>query len=95
MMKRFTFRVLLLTALPGINCLSAAAQCAMCRATVQGDAKAAAAAAQTLNLAVLVLLVPPALIFCALFILLVRYRKAWDERQGGGLNGVGGLWVKE
>ena len=90
MKKRFTLRGMLLLALLAFNYLSAAAQCAMCRASVQGDAKAQVAA-QTLNLAALVLLVPPVIIFCALFILLLRYRKAMDEREDVRLGSAGGL----
>ena len=62
--------------------VSALAQCAMCKASVQAAASASSnpqAVADTFNLAVLVLLIPPVLMFSALFLLLVRYR-----RGGGG-----------
>jgi hypothetical protein len=61
---------------------SAFAQCAMCKASVQAGAAANAnpqAVADTLNLAVLVLLIPPVLIFSALFIVLMRYRRGAYE----------------
>ncbi|MEA2206966.1 MAG: hypothetical protein QOE77_3742 [Blastocatellia bacterium] len=51
----------------------AAAQCAMCRASVQNNA----VFVRGLNLGVLVLLTPPIAIFCSIFI--VAYR----HRQGG------------
>lgn len=61
---------------------SALAQCAMCKASVQAGANASAnpqAVADTLNLAVLVLLIPPVLIFSGLFIALLRYRRGAYE----------------
>jgi hypothetical protein len=48
------------------------AQCSMCRAALTGAANAKLA--RGLNIAVLVLLVPPVTIFCSIFILLRRYR---------------------
>jgi hypothetical protein len=63
---------------------SAFAQCAMCKASVQAQANASLdpqAAAQTFNLAVLVLLIPPVVLFVGLFLLLLRYRKG-AERVG-------------
>jgi hypothetical protein len=68
--------------------LNAFAQCAMCRASVQAGANASAnpqAVADTLNLAVLVLLIPPVLIFSALFLTLLRYRRGADESDAKGL----------
>jgi heme/copper-type cytochrome/quinol oxidase subunit 2 len=55
------------------TCSSALAQCAMCKSTVEGDPQAAAASHQ-LDLAVLVLLIPPVLIFIAFFALIYRFR---------------------
>jgi hypothetical protein len=51
----------------------AAAQCAMCRASVQNNA----VFVRGLNLGVLVLLTPPIAIFCSIFII------AYRHRQGG------------
>jgi hypothetical protein len=60
--------------------VSAAAQCAMCKASVRGAASAnPQAVADTLNLAVLVLLIPPVLIFSGLFLVLLRYRRGADD----------------
>lgn len=50
----------------------ALAQCAMCRASVTGNA----AFERNLNLGVLVLLVPPVSIFCAIFFIAIRHRKS-------------------
>lgn len=50
----------------------AAAQCAMCRSTLENSAEAAQAASR-MNLAVIVLLVPPVLIFSGIFALFYRH----------------------
>ena len=52
---------------------SAFAQCAMCKAAIESSADAAAAA-KGLNLAALVLLIPPVSIFAGLFGVIYRYR---------------------
>ena len=52
----------------------AGAQCALCRTALEG---ANAAATRAMNLGILVLLVPPVAIFCALFAALRR-------KPGGG-----------
>ena len=49
--------------------LDAAAQCALCRTALEG---AGAATARTMNLAIVVLLVPPVAIFVAIFAVLRR-----------------------
>ena len=49
------------------------AQCAMCKAAIENSADAAAAS-KGLNLAALVLLIPPVSIFAGLFGLFYRYR---------------------
>lgn len=51
------------------------AQCAMCRAA----AAASGDAGNTLNLAILVLLIPPVIMFCAIFIVAYRLRAAQGE----------------
>lgn len=55
------------------------AQCAMCRASVQTGGSTSVFS-EPLNIAILVLLIPPALLFCAIFLLLIRYRKTAHER---------------
>jgi amino acid transporter len=55
--------------------LPAFAQCAMCKTAVTGSPEAAKLS-QSLNFAVLILLIPPVLIFCGIFVLAYRYRKA-------------------
>ncbi|MBD0373571.1 MAG: hypothetical protein ICV60_22245 [Pyrinomonadaceae bacterium] len=73
---------------------SAFAQCAMCKVSVQAGANSSAnpqAVAQIFNLAVLVLLIPPVLIFAALFLVLLRYRKGADERDAGRLKTASAL----
>jgi hypothetical protein len=60
---------------------TALAQCAMCRAAL-GNSTEAANASSGMNLAVLVLLIPPVALFCALFIVAYRLRKAPGEEIG-------------
>jgi hypothetical protein len=48
------------------------AQCSMCRAALQNAANSRFV--RNFNIGVLVLLVPPAAIFCSIFIALKRYR---------------------
>lgn len=50
----------------------AEAQCSMCRAALNGAANSRFI--RNFNIGVLVLLIPPATIFCSIFILLRRYR---------------------
>jgi hypothetical protein len=54
------------------------AQCAMCKAAIENSSDAAAAS-KGLNLAALVLLIPPVSIFAGLFGVFYRYRNV----QGG------------
>ncbi|HEX8137685.1 MAG TPA: hypothetical protein VF544_08855 [Pyrinomonadaceae bacterium] len=76
----------------------ALAQCAMCKAAVANSAEAGRAASG-MNLGVLVLLVPPVLLFCAFIVVLYRYRKAPDEAgtsRAGSAGGEGaGAHLKE
>jgi H+/Cl- antiporter ClcA len=58
---------------------AAFAQCAMCKNAVTGSPNAAKLS-ESLNFAIIILLIPPVLIFCGLFALAYRYRKA----RGGG-----------
>ena len=51
---------------------SALAQCVMCRASIGSNS----AFARNLNIGVLVLLVPPVSIFCTIFVLAYRHRRA-------------------
>jgi heme/copper-type cytochrome/quinol oxidase subunit 2 len=55
---------------------SAAAQCAMCRATLAGNPQAAAASHQ-MNMAVLLLLIPAIVMFTGFFVLMYRYRNSF------------------
>lgn len=50
----------------------AGAQCSMCRAALNSAANSRFI--RNFNIGVLVLLIPPATIFCSIFILLKRYR---------------------
>ena len=58
----------------------AMAQCAMCKATIENSADAAAAS-EGLNMASLVLLLPPVTLFSGLFALIYRYRNVQGHRQ--------------
>ena len=66
---------------------AAYAQCAMCRASAEAAGSTNAAANETLNLAILVLLIPPVLIFCAIFYVAYRYGRASKERTREILTG--------
>jgi heme/copper-type cytochrome/quinol oxidase subunit 2 len=61
-------------ALVALSAAPAAAQCPLCRSALQ---QAGDTTASTMNLAILVLLIPPVSIFCTIFA--VAYRK----RRGG------------
>ncbi len=52
------------------------AQCAMCRA---GVAAGGEKSIRTMNLAMLVLLIPPVTMFCSVFALVYKYRKPRHE----------------
>ena len=71
---KFLLLVCVVAALCLISSAPAAAQCAMCRASVQNNA----ALARGLNLAVLVLLVPPVTMFCSIIIVAYRHRKGGE-----------------
>ncbi|HWN98675.1 MAG TPA: hypothetical protein VNS63_05330 [Blastocatellia bacterium] len=80
-------RVLLLACsavlLIAIACEPALAQCAMCGASIQNSTDAEAAS-KTLDLAALILLVPPVTIFAGLFGVFYRFRnvQGGSERRG-------------
>jgi hypothetical protein len=55
--------------------LPVAAQCALCKNAITGSPEAAKLS-ESLNFAIIVLLIPPVLIFCGIFLLAFKYRKA-------------------
>ena len=59
---------------------TALGQCSMCRSALAGSNNAFFI--RNFNIGVLVLLVPPVTIFCSIFVVLKRYKKADDEDQG-------------
>ncbi|HEX8889444.1 MAG TPA: hypothetical protein VF779_09715 [Pyrinomonadaceae bacterium] len=61
-----------------IASVPAFAQCAMCR-TALTNSPEAAKLAENFNKAVFVLLIPPVLLFCGIFIAAYKFRKAPDE----------------
>jgi hypothetical protein len=81
-MKRL--RTCLVLAAVGVMVLALAepafAQCAMCKAAIENSTDAAAAS-KGLNLAALVLLVPPVSIFAGLFGVIYRYRNFQGRRN--------------
>lgn len=56
------------------------AQCSMCRTAIENSANAAAAS-KGLNLAALVLLIPPVSIFAGLFGVIYRFRNVQGRRE--------------
>jgi hypothetical protein len=77
----FNYRTLLLVlvALVAVVMLNTPAfgQCSMCRSALAGSSNALFI--RNFNIGVLVLLVPPVTIFCSIFVVLKRYKRA-DER---------------
>jgi hypothetical protein len=59
------------------------AQCAMCKAAIEGSSDAAAAS-KGLNLAALVLLVPPVSLFAGLFGVFYRFRNIQGRSEQAG-----------
>ena len=62
-------------------CPDVLAQCAMCRTGVSNSG------AQAMNLAILVLLIPPVAMFCSVFAIAYRYRNA-RKAEGATTDGV-------
>lgn len=60
----------------------ATAQCALCKSAISGSPDAAKLASN-LNLAILVLLIPPVLIFCGIFFAVFKYRKTHGSELSG------------
>lgn len=58
--------------------LPAFAQCALCKNAVTGS-PSAAKLSQSLNSAIIVLLIPPVLIFCGIFVIAYRHRKSGES----------------
>lgn len=78
------FRTLLMVAVAVGLMLAAAdptfAQCAMCKAAIENSSDAAAAS-KGLNLAALILLIPPVSIFAGLFGVFYRYRNVQGRKE--------------
>ncbi len=72
-------RVLVLASVVGLLCTPAFAQCAMCRVAVT-SATNGAALMKSLNLASLVLLVPPVGIFCVIFGMAFKQRQRHEQK---------------
>jgi len=70
--RRFVLLVVAVAAVVLLVAVPADAQCAMCRAVLKGshDPKLM----RSLNIGVLVLLIPPVTIFCSIFVILRKYR---------------------
>jgi hypothetical protein len=69
---RLALTALAVGALLALSSHSVLAQCAMCRASIGQNS----VFARNLNIGVLVLLVPPVTMFCAIFVLAFRHRKS-------------------
>lgn len=61
--------------------LPAMAQCALCKTAVTNSPEAARLS-ESLNFAIIILLIPPVLIFCGMFVLAYRYRRARGVETG-------------
>jgi hypothetical protein len=73
--RRILVAAFVLFAALGFRCLPALAQCPLCRLAVE-DSPQGKMMAQGLNLGILVLLIPPVTVFCSIFFLAFKYRRA-------------------
>lgn len=71
----FLLTALMLAALSALSPAGALAQCPMCRTAMDHGG----AAARTLNVGIVVLLIPPVAIFCSIFA--VAYKKVKGEEE--------------
>lgn len=71
--------LIIVTAIVAVFMLSTSAfgQCSMCRTALAGANNALFV--RNFNIGVLVLLVPPVMIFCSIFVVLKRYRDSDEE----------------
>lgn len=77
-------KILGCAAVTAVSCSAALAQCAMCKAAVASSADSASRASG-MNLAVIVLLIPPLAMFCAFFVAAYRFRNAPGETPASDL----------
>ncbi len=75
---RHLWQALTVLALLALSQAQAWAQCAMCRTALEGSSSGAAMA-KSLNLGIIVLLIPPVAIFCAIFITAYKHGKTSDD----------------
>ena len=75
---KLIFAPLALAATTLLSAADAFAQCPLCRTALEhgGDA-----AARTMNIAILVLLVPPVSLFCSIFAIAYRKRKGDEDEE--------------
>jgi hypothetical protein len=66
-----------LAALAILACEPVFAQCAMCRTAVEGSGNNELA--KTLNVGIIVMLLPPVGIFCSIFVVALRHRRSKEE----------------
>ena len=71
-MMRSVLTAMAVVFLVAVSSASAMAQCVMCRASVGSNS----VFARHLNIGTLVLLVPPVLIFCTIFVMAFRHRRS-------------------
>src|SRR5207253_756816 len=87
MCKKLTIKLALAALLLGacslISSLPAQAQCAMCK-TALTNSPETAKLAENFNKAVFVLLIPPVLLFCGIFIAAYKFRKAPEQPLAEG-----------
>jgi hypothetical protein len=76
--RRMLLLISIVVVLLATSADSAVAQCAMCKESLANSTEAAAAA-KNFNLAILVLLVPPVLMFAGLFGMIYRSAKSKED----------------
>jgi hypothetical protein len=87
MSKRLIIKIALVAACAAASLLiasaPASAQCAMCR-TALSNSPETAKLAENFNKAIFVLLIPPVLLFCGIFIAAYKFRKAPEQSVDAG-----------
>lgn len=77
--KHLWLKIATAALMAALSSLPALAQCAMCRAAL--DEAGGSQMAQSMNRGIIVLLIPPVAIFCAIFITAYRHRKAPQDNS--------------
>jgi hypothetical protein len=67
--------LMMAVAVIGLMCMPALAQCPLCKLAVENSTQGKAMG-RGLNMGILVLLIPPVTVFCTIFVVAMKHRKA-------------------